>query len=98
MNAPVINRAAFLNAATPPHWDILGQIVDEAASLAGISRADILGYSHRRDFAWPRQFAMWQARQHGLPYVTIGRFFRRDHTTVIHACRAVEARMKGQTA
>jgi chromosomal replication initiator protein len=98
MNAPILRLDDFAAAGTPPGFAAMGQIVDKVARLAGVEPADILGHSHRRDIAWPRQFAMWQARQHGLPYVTIGRFFRRDHTTVIHACRAVEARMKGQTA
>lgn len=52
-------------------------------------------HSVRRDrrYAWPRQAAMYLARElghHSLP--RIGRAFGRDHTTVFHAVRAVAAR------
>jgi chromosomal replication initiation ATPase DnaA len=36
---------------------------------------------------------MWAARQLGIAFAEIGRFFDRDHKTVMQACRAVEARM-----
>jgi hypothetical protein len=45
--------------------------------------------THR--LAWPRQLAMWLAIRTGLGYAHIGRFFYRDHTTVMHAERKVEA-------
>lgn len=48
-----------------------------------------------RKAAWPRQVAMYLARkltEHSYP--SIGRHFGdRDHTTVIHAVKAVEKRM-----
>jgi len=48
-----------------------------------------------RKAAWPRQVAMYLARElteHSLP--TIGRYFgNRDHSTVVHACHAVRDRM-----
>lgn len=51
--------------------------------------------SRDRDHAWPRQVAMYLTRKltkRSLP--AIGKAFGdRDHTTVIHAIRAVERRM-----
>lgn len=48
-----------------------------------------------REVAWPRQVAMYLAREiTGKPLPHIGRQFGgRDHTTVIHAIKAVEKRM-----
>lgn len=52
---------------------------------------------HRRakEYVIPRQEAMWRCyKETGQSLPTIGRFFGGfDHTTVIHACRAHEARM-----
>jgi chromosomal replication initiator protein len=52
-------------------------------------RSDLRG----RAFARPRQIAMWLARSltsHG--WIVIGHAFNRDHTTVMHAFRVIEAR------
>jgi chromosomal replication initiator protein len=44
--------------------------------------------------ARPRQVAMYLTRElTPLSTPEIGRVFRRDHTTVIHACRTIEAIM-----
>lgn len=47
----------------------------------------------RRDrFVRARQLAMWICREDlSSSYPEIGRHFRRDHTTVIYACRRIEA-------
>lgn len=57
---------------------------------------DLMTSAYRwRKAAWPRQVAMYLVREltdHSLP--SIGRHFgNRDHTTVLHACRAVQKRM-----
>ena len=52
-----------------------------------------------RDVAHPRQIAMLLSREmtkHSLP--RIGRFFNRDHTTIIHGIRAAEKRIAGDSA
>lgn len=47
-----------------------------------------------RNVAWPRQVAMYFAREMtGKSLPNIGRQFDRDHTTVIYALKAVEARL-----
>ena len=45
--------------------------------------------------AWPRQLAMYLAREHtGRRFPSIGRALRRrDHSTVVHACRRVQRRV-----
>lgn len=47
-----------------------------------------------RRLARPRQLAMYLARElTPMSMPEIGRAFSRDHTTVIHACRTIEAIM-----
>lgn len=68
----------------------------EVCRVAEVSLDDLRGAGRTRRLAHARQAAMWLARQTtdaSLP--EIGRFFHRDHTTVIHAIRAVEGRMNG---
>ena len=61
----------------------------------GISREDLLSTSRAAAVAWPRQVAMYLAREHtteSLP--AIGRSFGgRNHTTVMHACKRATDRI-----
>ena len=65
------------------------------ADSYGIPRDTMTSLCRRRGDAWPRQVAMYLAREttnHSMP--NIGRLFGgRDHTTVLWAIRAVEKRM-----
>lgn len=57
-----------------------------------IKISDLTGHSRQRSVARPRQFAMYLAKQlteRSLP--EIGQSFNRDHTTVLHAVRRVQA-------
>jgi chromosomal replication initiator protein len=60
-----------------------------------ISREELVSASRAQRHAWPRQIAMYLAREltdQTLP--AIGRAFgNRDHTTVMHACRRTAERM-----
>jgi chromosomal replication initiator protein len=71
-------------------------IKDVVAKYFGITKADLDSSSRRRDFAQPRQIAMFFCRElTSCSYPLIGsKFGRRDHTTVIYACRKVAKRMK----
>lgn len=61
----------------------------------GLTRDELLSASREARLAWPRQLAMYLAREHtdaSLP--TIGeRFGGRGHTTVLHACRRAATRI-----
>ncbi|WP_205696220.1 chromosomal replication initiator protein DnaA [Conexibacter sp. SYSU D00693] len=61
----------------------------------GLTRDELLSTSRAARVAWPRQVAMFLAREHtaeSLP--RIGRSFGgRDHTTVLHACRRTAERL-----
>ena len=70
-------------------------IAYEVASRAGLRVEDLKGANRKRQYSWPRQVAMTRIRREtGLSLPEIGRLFRRDHTTVLHAIRAVDARME----
>ena len=58
-----------------------------------MSRDDMLGPCRKRKLAWPRQMAMalcHEFTRQSLP--GIGRYFQRDHTTVLYAHRVIQQR------
>jgi hypothetical protein len=70
--------------------DDIQQIV---ARYYDMPKADLLSRRRQRAISGPRQIAMYLCREltaRSLP--DIGRRFGKDHTTVLHAIRAVEAR------
>jgi chromosomal replication initiation ATPase DnaA len=69
--------------------------IEEAADEYDISVMEIMGKRRHKSIAWARQSAMWRIRMAtSLSLPQIGRMFDRDHTTVLHAIRAHEARLK----
>jgi len=76
-----------------PRVRTMARILAEVSEETGISVAAMKGPSRYRIIVYPRQEAMWRMVNEGrwsLPQ--IGRFFNRDHTTVIWAFRQVEKR------
>lgn len=71
----------------------IDDIQKAAAEHFGLKQADLISERRNRSVARPRQAAMWLAKQlttRSLP--DIGRRFGgRDHTTVLHAVRRIEA-------
>ncbi len=66
-------------------------IVHVAATHYGITREQLKGKRRTNSVALPRQMAMFlMRRMTTLSLSEIGRFFDRDHTTVIHACEKIE--------
>ena len=61
----------------------------------GLSSTELLSSTRSTRVAWPRQVAMYLARElTGESLPAIGRHFGgRDHTTVLHACRRASARI-----
>lgn len=76
-----------LTSAAPTIADVIVAAVIEGK----VSRKALLGPSHARANARPRQIAMTVAYEEtGKSFSQVGRFFGgRDHSTVIHARRAV---------
>jgi chromosomal replication initiator protein len=70
-------------------------IVTVVSNHFGITRDQLKGKRRTNSVALPRQIAMHlMRRQTTLSLSEIGRFFDRDHTTVIHACDKIE-RLRG---
>ncbi|MBD3380200.1 MAG: chromosomal replication initiator protein DnaA [Candidatus Omnitrophica bacterium] len=62
-------------------------IQNTVSDFFGVPETDLKSKKRTRAIAYPRQIAMYLAREftdHSLP--DIGNFFGRDHTTVLHAC------------
>lgn len=73
----------------------MAQIAERIAASRGITLAELRGPSRQRPVAWCRQDAMLALRRAGYSASTIGRYFRRDHTTVVHGVQAAEGRERG---
>lgn len=85
LNAP-------LNMLTPPSWRFL---VAVASARHGIPQADIVSASRVRSVVAARQDAMAMVYQHTQASTSVvGRYFGRDHTTVIHALQKMKTRGK----
>ena len=71
------------------------EIQEKTAEAFGITREELLSHSRRPALAWPRQVAMYLAREHtGETLPSLGAHFGgRNHTTVLHACRRTAERM-----
>jgi chromosomal replication initiator protein len=84
-------RAAAATAASPS----LGQIQDAVCAVSEISREELLSSRRSPRVAHARQLAMYLARAlTPMSLTEIARGFDRDHTTVMHAVRAVEGRLE----
>jgi chromosomal replication initiator protein len=70
-------------------------IQDLTADAFGLTREELLSASRASRLTWPRQVAMYLAREHtGETLPAIGaRFGGRNHTTVMHACRRTADRL-----
>lgn len=67
------------------------RILKLLAAHYGIKTEDLTGKSQMREYAQPRQAAMYLCRKRlQMPLQSIGRFFHRDHTTVMSSIRQVE--------
>lgn len=67
----------------------VADVIGAAAELGGITPADITGDNLTRCVTCWRRRAMFVARDLcGVSFPSLGRKFRRDHSTVLVACRA----------
>lgn len=75
-------------------------IKDVTARAYGVTKADLESACRKRQFAQPRQFAMYLSRQlTKCSYPQIGRMFGdRDHTTVLFAYRKIAASVAANEA
>ncbi|MEO1583426.1 MAG: chromosomal replication initiator protein DnaA [Planctomycetota bacterium] len=70
------------------------QIIGQVTEYFGVRTADLQSRKRSRSITTPRQVGMYLARKHTRHSLEeIGGYFGgRDHTTVLHACRAIEGR------
>ncbi|MBS0625966.1 MAG: ATP-binding protein [Verrucomicrobia bacterium] len=67
------------------------QIVKSIAAHFGIKPEDLLGKSQMREFALPRQIAMYACRERlKMPFQKIGELFGRDHSTVMASVKQIQ--------
>ncbi len=77
----------------------IGEIQAATCRHFGISTEELISSGRTTRIAWPRQLAMYLARElTGASLPAIGREFGgRDHTTVLHACRRASSRISSDT-
>lgn len=79
------------------HKQITAELIMQTVSdYYGLTLGDMTGPTRRREITVPRQIAMYLTREMtGMSLPQIGTVFGgRDHTTVLHSCKTVEANMK----
>jgi chromosomal replication initiator protein len=72
----------------------MGHVAQIVADAFGVTVVDLKGKGRARNITYPRQEAMARIKDL-LPHISsskIGRFFNRDHTTVLHGVAAVRRR------
>jgi len=81
------------NALTPE------KVVKNLSSHFGITPEDVTGKSQMREFALPRQIAMYMCRKKlEMPFQAIGKFFGRDHSTVMSSVKQIEKAVEEKQA
>ncbi len=70
------------------------QLITTTAWLLGIERTAILSRNRSRHVVEARQALAWSLRESGWSLESIGAFLDRDHTTIIHALKAVERKAR----
>jgi chromosomal replication initiator protein len=81
----------YLRPVMPHKRDLtLDQVVQVVAGYYDLTAAELRGKSRQRRLALGRQMAMYLGRKHlGLSLPEIGRYFARDHTTVLASVRKI---------
>lgn len=74
-------------------------IMQTVSDYYGLTIDDMTGPTRKREITVPRQIAMFLTRElTGMSLPQIGNVFGgRDHTTVLHSCKTVEANMASNT-
>ena len=82
------------------HKQITAELIMQTVSdYYGLTLNDLIGPTRKREITVPRQIAMYLTREMtGMSLPQIGSVFGgRDHTTVMHSCKTVEAGMDGES-
>lgn len=92
LDCVAVQRMLIAAGRPPAARTDVNRVVKHVAAAFGITQKELLGASRLRRVLTPRQVAMFLARELcGLSLPRLGAAFGRDHTTILHACRKVEA-------
>ncbi len=83
-----------LTALLTPHERKLLRI-REVCEEAGVAYDDVMGKNKTRKVCAVRQRLFYEFREMGMSLPDIGRFFGRDHTTVLHGVNMEKERRNG---
>lgn len=91
-----LGNRGWMHTVLAKHYPKVRDIRDIVAKHFGITVEEIIGSSRRREYAAPRQIAMYLSREMTLMSLPqIGRYFGdRDHTTVLFAYRKLEQKIQ----
>jgi len=68
----------------------INKIIEEVSDFYSIKEKDIKSISRKKEFAYPRQIAMYLIRKHlKTSFPAIGEIFKRDHTTIMYAYKKI---------
>ncbi|MDY3618436.1 chromosomal replication initiator protein DnaA [Agathobaculum sp.] len=71
------------------------RIMEAVANYFYVPVEQLISANRSKDVAYPRQMAMYLIRQElEYSYPDIAKIFKRDHTTVMHACNKIEEERK----
>jgi hypothetical protein len=65
--------------------------VERVCAELGVSLEALMSADRHANVAHVRQVCAWMLRQRPMSWCAIGRMLHRDHTTIIHAVRKVDA-------
>jgi len=87
-------------APAEPSVPTIHSILDVITGFYGIRLPDLLSRKRQKSLALPRQVGMWLARKYTRYSLgEIGGYFGgRDHTTVLHATRTIEIKLRSNPA
>ncbi|NHZ87155.1 MAG: hypothetical protein GWP19_14990 [Planctomycetia bacterium] len=76
----------------------LEDIVRRVSEVTSISEKNIVGSSRKKELVEARQIAAYLGREIlGVSLSSIGMYFGgRDHTTILHACKNIEEKIKSK--
>jgi len=70
-------------------------IIKKVSKFFDVSKDELLGTSRRKDIVRPRQIAICLMRKEGqFSYPAIGKFFNKDHSTIMHSYRKIDDAIK----
>ena len=71
------------------------KIIEAVAKCYSVTPKDILSNDRSREYSVPRQLAIYLTRELcSFSTTKIGEAFKRDHSTVMHACKKAEEMME----